>query len=446
MARLKLPSAKNIGFLRSILDTVDFMLETDLEINQDVRSSNAVVIEARRQKYTIALCCADTELDTGEIMTSATIARSGFDTNIAANALVAAAYLGDVAFIEKLVERGVDLNKRQIWFTTPFEQACAQGHADAVRLLLEEGADFTGLEYPLRNAPLGAKYAAAHEKIIQVFLDHISGLCMELQTDYSHMGSQTSVMDERLNVIKQLLSETENYMHEIRIIDYETIKDKRQFFQMVYHGGEDALGWILQEGNDAFSPKNFCRQGDHRLLCRMIWQRRPDLLKMLIERGAPRRVEHMMEIVEFGDADLADLFLDSQGSSLDEYTILNGTEADQKAYFTLYEEVEGLYETIRGYIPLTFAVSLRNYDMVEWLVRRGAEIPSWVRQRALLDRMDSDERLSQILSIRAEIRADPGRSFVSGPANFLISAVFAVAYGLYYWCRFQDSRYSPPIM
>lgn len=51
MARLELPSAKNIGFLRSILETVNFMLETDLEIDQDVRSSDAAVIEAQRQKY-----------------------------------------------------------------------------------------------------------------------------------------------------------------------------------------------------------------------------------------------------------------------------------------------------------------------------------------------------------------------------------------------------------
>lgn len=158
-------------------------------------------------------------------------------------------------------------------------------------------------------------------------------------------------------------------------------------------------------------------------------------------------MEHMMEIARVGDVDLENIFLDSQSSPLDEYTILNGTKRDQEIYFTQYGQVGGAYETIRGYIPLVFAVSQRNYDMVEWLVRREAKIPSWVKQQALLERMNSDERHSQMLSIRAEIRAVTSQfRLVKAATRILLGAVFAVAYGLYYWCRIQDCRYSPPII
>tara|TARA_R110002060_G_scaffold25079_3_gene34167 strand:- start:1252 stop:1485 length:234 start_codon:yes stop_codon:yes gene_type:complete len=77
-------------------------------------------------------------------------------------------------------------------------------------------------------------------------------------------------MDERLSIIKQPLSNTEDYMHGIGIFDYETIKDRPEYCQMVYHGREEALDWILQEWNDAFCPDSFCRREYHGLLCRVI--------------------------------------------------------------------------------------------------------------------------------------------------------------------------------
>ena len=58
-----------------------------------------------------------------------------------ADALADAARKGDAAIVKKLLDEGVDVNKKYRYNATALSYACDRGHLDVVKLLIDRGAD-----------------------------------------------------------------------------------------------------------------------------------------------------------------------------------------------------------------------------------------------------------------------------------------------------------------
>src|SRR5580693_6800419 len=54
---------------------------------------------------------------------------------------ITAAATGDTSTLQRLLERDPGLGRAQYWYTPPIHFAVREGHIDAVRMLLEAGAD-----------------------------------------------------------------------------------------------------------------------------------------------------------------------------------------------------------------------------------------------------------------------------------------------------------------
>ncbi|PVH85213.1 ankyrin [Cadophora sp. DSE1049] len=375
-------------------------------------------------------------LTLARIMQSATLARIGFDTNVAANALVAAAYIGDLSIIQKLLERGLDINKRQRWFATPLEQSCSHGHYDVVEFLLENGADFAKKSFPCRNAPLDAAYAAGHEKIMHLLLNHKRGLGPKMYGGIRDSAIKCATTGGHFSILRYLFPPTKKYMFRSSVSISDIFEHRSLFSKAVSYGREDILRWLLEEFTEV-TFKDHCWEYCGVVLVRKaIQKRRHGIVKVLVGYGTARYVNAMVEIAKIGDVEVANAFFDTQGSPFKEYTVLNGTKRDRREIPNLKVNVEGRIKLDYCSVPLLHAVNKRNYDMIQWLIRRGAKIPSWIKGHVFRDSLNTDERLLQALSLGSE-------GVMSGLSTLLVCAVLVIVYVMY-WCRVQDSRYAPP--
>ncbi|KAK0108230.1 hypothetical protein ONS95_003050 [Cadophora gregata] len=380
MIRLALPSAKNNPLLNSILETVEFAQEIHLDIDTDVECTDEAAIEKRRHEYTLVLCRANTVLDAGEIMETATIVRSPHDTNVVANALVAAAYLGDLPLIEKLVQRGIDVNTRQVWFTAPLEHACTQGHHDVVKILLDNGATLSEkpFSYLHGNAYLNAAAKAGHEKVVNLLINHEQGLGPDLDWTVHDAAFNLAVAYRHVSIISCFLAPFKQYMFWLSVNEHEKFEQRSSLFQAIECGEEGACAWMLREANDISREHEAWNWQSTLLLIEAIRERRPSEVKRLVGKGAARRGEAMVQIAKFGNTELANAFFDTPGAPFWKDTVLNGTKEDWKRIPDLCVDAREImkFGHCRCDVPLIHAIMEKNDDMIEWLVQRGARIPS----------------------------------------------------------------------
>lgn len=100
----------------------------------------------------------------------------GADVNIvggryARTALMEAAGAGNTVIMKQLVEKGADINAKDYEGTTPLFFACMYGHVEAVRLLIELGADLNVQAAGMGRTPMSLAETNGHTEVVQILKD-----------------------------------------------------------------------------------------------------------------------------------------------------------------------------------------------------------------------------------------------------------------------------------
>ncbi len=82
-----------------------------------------------------------------------------------------AASIGDFAQVKNLVEKGLDVNKKDLSGSTPLIHAATGGHADVVNYLISKGADVNVKENSLHLSALSAAAAGGHADTVLLLLN-----------------------------------------------------------------------------------------------------------------------------------------------------------------------------------------------------------------------------------------------------------------------------------
>lgn len=114
-----------------------------------------------------------------------------------------AAKRGEVAEVESLVESGADVNAANASGQTPLHLAAANGDADMVRVLIEDGAEF---DMPDSGAGLSALHVAAqcgHERVVDLLVRY--GADLEARTLHQQTPLHLAALHGQSGVTAQLL-------------------------------------------------------------------------------------------------------------------------------------------------------------------------------------------------------------------------------------------------
>jgi bla regulator protein blaR1 len=119
-------------------------------------------------------------------------------------ALIRAAATGDISGIEELLRAGANVNCALTFgeFTSPLTGAAEKGHLDAVRLLLDRGADPN--LWPRLKTPLIYAAEAGHVEIVSLLLDR--GANIDLMVPGVHNALFVASDKGRLEVVKLLVA------------------------------------------------------------------------------------------------------------------------------------------------------------------------------------------------------------------------------------------------
>ena len=100
----------------------------------------------------------------------------GVDVNIVGlgherTAMMEAAGTGNCVVIKQLAEKGANINAKDVENTTPLHFACMYGHIEAVRLLIELGANPEVQAAGLGRTPLRLAETNGYVEIVQILKD-----------------------------------------------------------------------------------------------------------------------------------------------------------------------------------------------------------------------------------------------------------------------------------
>ena len=113
--------------------------------------------------------------DRGDAAAVAEFLREGDDANEAANdwaPLHVACFKGHFDAVKALLDGGADVGQAKNDGATPLHMACQNGHVDVVRLLIEKDAD-VGQADCLRQTPLDVAKAKDHQDVARLLLSLI---------------------------------------------------------------------------------------------------------------------------------------------------------------------------------------------------------------------------------------------------------------------------------
>lgn len=114
-------------------------------------------------------------------------------------ALVGSALRGDTNSVKTLLDKGADVNARDMDGNTALDWAAGEGHVEIVKLLLDRGADVNVKDKMLGFTPLMTATRSGHTEIVKLLLNRgvdvnvVSGAVAFSWTSYDGSRSESGV-------------------------------------------------------------------------------------------------------------------------------------------------------------------------------------------------------------------------------------------------------------
>ena len=260
-------------------------------------------------------------------------------------------FTGDTETVAVLLEAGADPN-----FCSPFEnkslitQACCNGYADIIRLLIKHGGDV--------NLLTGRKYAAIHyaawygqNEIVKLLLD--AGVEYDNQTECKNTPLALAAHGGHLETMKILVAKSCDVNNADR--DGDT-----PLFYVATHGMTDGVKLLLENGADP----NVCDMSGASVLWTAVYHGHKDVVKQLVLAFVEKEVP-------------------SRGMNRQRFS-------DQIYYY--YHSPES---------PLYVAIDKQHLEIALLLIRAGYSIHNepWLPQRQFFESEEITELLQELLKL-----------------------------------------------
>lgn len=345
------------------VETADFHLcevirQTAALLSSQCQENNEGLPAQPRFRYIQTLACrsiATLGLDAvlAHITPGKTSASSSPDDS--SHILAAAAYLGDVPLVRRLLDEGAQINPDTTYFGRPLEAAASQGHTDIVRLLLDLGAAVNDAEAapPDRDDFVVMRSAKSRK---------VTATALEAASTAGHFETVRTLLEPR-------------YM-----ISHSGLSFKRSTYHSAKEGHIEVFRLLLESSEPAPSIRTMecitftaCSEGY------------TEVLRLLLDKGVDPNVRYDEEVdtplARAADSDLAPvvrLLLERGANPLgtcNEYPLA------MAARFGSFDVAEAIINhdratlhTSRPYTPLAAAAKAGQKQMVEYLLMQGADV------------------------------------------------------------------------
>ena len=302
------------------------------------------------------------------------------------NAMVAAAYLGDVALIRHLIDQGADVNAESKYYEPPLQQAAMMGHYDAVLLLLESGANVqhivpaAGGAQGDSNRALGKACSGGHQRVVFLLLEEKYGL--ERRKGTMRHAIVDAARGGHTKLVEALLESWEFR---------KAGKAKSKCFTIAVQNGHEPLArQLLTHG---VSLDNVKKDPNKTILEMAACTGKVSIVRLLLENGVKREDGALALAAKNGYVDVANLLLNYPGS-INKVDMLDGKEpfcvqkssclprlsplmaAIENGEFSMVRVLLELGATVNismpEYDPLIAAVRVRECGIAELLIQAGA--------------------------------------------------------------------------
>ena len=256
----------------------------------------------------------------------------------------AAAY-GDKAVVKLLLEKGAQLEFKDIVFgQTPLLSAAENGHEAVVKLLLEKGAQLESKDNSYGQTPLLWSAANGHEAVVKLLLE--KGAQLESKDKNGQTPLSWAAENGHKAVVKLLLEKGAQLESE------DNSYGRTPLSRAAGNGHEAVVKLLLEKGAQLESKDNSYGQTP------LSWAAENGceaVVKLLLERGAQ---------LESGD---------SGGRAPLTWAAYKGHEAVVKLLLEKGAELETKEKDCYGHTPLLYAAGNGHEAVVKLLLEKGAQ-------------------------------------------------------------------------
>lgn len=189
-------------------------------------------------------------------------------------ALIDASATNDLKQVQELLDKGVDVNTKEIGAGTALIAACIGGHVDVVRLLLARGADVTIREDKYGTTPLmQASCCVGNQEIVKMLL--AKGADVNAKDKNGATALIGASEDGHLDIVKLLLQAgadvNSKYKDGSTALMSAAVKDHADVVKVLLEKGAN----VNEKKNDGWTT-----------LMSVAFEGHPDIIRLLLAKGA----------------------------------------------------------------------------------------------------------------------------------------------------------------
>jgi ankyrin repeat protein len=285
---------------------------------------------------------------------------------------------GDIDQVKRLISEGADVDAKDGKGQTPLHLAVLAGRKDIVELLIANGADINVKSNTWDTTPLIAALRSGHEDIAKMLIAKGADVNARALGDYTALhwtACNRTRMTGATDIMKLLLAKDAD-------IEARQEHDATPLACATYDGNTESTKFLIEHGANIEAKLN---DGETTPLLRAVSQQYVETAKLLLDKGAnihaTWRGLSAVHVAMLGDR-LSNRKSDKEMVSL---LVEKGLESPPIHLAAFFGDLQKLKSCLNdgtkideqdtaGFTPLHCAVSGDHTDVVEFLLRNGANV------------------------------------------------------------------------